>query len=98
MPLEGTPHAGSHRARSTNEARARELEENEREIVRANRRLLCETLIGCVVCSALGLFLVGWAVHTTDAVLGEISFWSGLLLGDAGMIALLVRYFRRMDE
>lgn len=98
MPPTGSPHDASHRARSTNEARARELEEMEREIVRANRRLVCETLIGCVACCALGLFFIGWAVHTTNAALGGISFWSGLLLGDVGTIALLVRHFRRMEE
>ena len=98
MSVKGTPLPPSHRAQATNEARARELEESEREMARASRRLLCETLLGCVVCCALGLFLVSWAVHTTDATLGAISFWSGLLLGDVGMITLLMRHFHRMEE
>lgn len=98
MPVAGRPRTAKHRGRGTNADRARELEELEREVTRARRRLLCETLLGCVVCSALGLYLVGWAVHTTDPVLGGISFWTGLLTGDVGMIALLLRHFRRMEE
>ncbi len=80
------------------EQRARELERFEREITRAHRRLLCETLLGCVGCAVLGLYLVGWAVHTTDGGMGRISLWVGLLAGDGGMIAFLVRYFRGSEE
>ena len=87
-----------HRARATDEERARELALLERDITRARRRLLCETLIGCVVCSAVGLFLVGWAVHTTDRMWGGISFWFGLLIGDLGMITLLIRHFQLSED
>ena len=41
---------------------------------------------------------MGWALHTTDPVLGEISFWVGLLAGDVGMVVLLLRHFRLSDE
>src|SRR3954469_17674423 len=98
MSVAKSSHAATHRSPNTDADRARELEELEREVTRSRRRLLGETLTGCVGCSALGLYLVGWAVHTTDPVLGEISFWSGLLLGDVGMISLLMRYFRRIEE
>ena len=98
MPLVVDPHTASHRASVTNEERARELDALEREGTRARRRLLWETLLGCVVCCAVGLFLVSWAVHTTDARMGGISFWVGLLTGDIGMIGLLVRYFHRTED
>ncbi|CAN5566102.1 hypothetical protein BH09GEM1_BH09GEM1_37730 [soil metagenome] len=86
-----------HRERRTDDERAHELELMERGITRARWRLLCETLIGCLTCCGVGLFLVGWAVHTTNAVWGGISFWSGLLIGDVGMIALLMRHYQRSE-
>ena len=98
MPLVGGPRTASHRAPGTNEERTRELDALEREGTRARRRLLWETLFGCVVCCGVGLFLVSWAVHTTDAGLGGISFWFGLLIGDVGMIALLMRFFHRTED
>ena len=82
----------------TTEERASELAALERETVRAERRLLAETLLGCVVCCAAGLFLVSWALHTTDAGWGGIAFWSGLLIGDAGMFWLLLRHAHRLEE
>lgn len=93
-----TPPAAQHRGRGTNAERTRALDENEREMSRARRRLLWETLLGCVASCALGLFLVAWALHTTDPIIGGISFWTGLLAGDVGMITVLLRFFRRTDE
>ena len=81
----------------TKEERASELAVLEREIVRAERRLLAETLIGCVACCAMGLFLMGWAVHTTDAGWGGIAFWSGFLIGDVGMFGMLLRHAHRSE-
>jgi hypothetical protein len=98
MPLGESPRTASHRARGAHDARTRDLDAMEREGTRARRRLLWETLLGCVFCCALGLFLVSWAVHTTNASLGGISFWTGLLVGDIGMITLLMRYFQRIGD
>ena len=69
----------------------------ERALVRAERRLLAETLMGCIACGVAGLFLIGWAVHTTDAGWGGIAFWSGLLIGDVGMVGLLLRHVHRSE-
>jgi hypothetical protein len=91
-------HTAKHRRPGTNDERARELDAMERAGVRARRRLLGETLLGCVACCAVGLFLVSWAVHTTNAALGGVSFWTGLLTGDVGMLTLLMRHFRRADQ
>ena len=87
-----------HRPPTSNNERTRELDEMERASTRAHRRLLCETLLGCVACCAVGLFFVGWAVHTTNAALGGVSFWTGLLTGDVGTMTILVRSFRCTAE
>ncbi|MES2176320.1 MAG: hypothetical protein V4550_00535 [Gemmatimonadota bacterium] len=78
--------------------RAAELLANERETERMARRLLIQTLLGCAICSALGILLVSWAVHTTDAGWAEIAFWGGLLVGDGGMMFLLLRHYRRQEQ
>ena len=49
------------------------------------------------MCCAVGLFLIGWALHTTDGTLGAIAFWSGLLLGDLGMFGLLLRHYHKSE-
>jgi hypothetical protein len=82
----------------TGDERARELAADERDMTRALRRLFLQTVLGCVLCCALGLFLVAWALHTTDPGWGAIAFWSGLLIGDVGMLVLLLRHYRRITE
>ena len=86
-----------HSKQQTPDERAAELAALDRDVVRAERRLLAETLVGCLACCGVGLFLVSWAVHTSDAGWGGIAFWSGLLIGDAGMFGLLLRHALRSD-
>jgi hypothetical protein len=86
------------RSRQSYETRASELLEQERQQTRAHHRLLAETVLGILMCCVVGLFLVSWAVHTTDARLGGVSFWSGLLIGDVGMVVLLLRHQQKSDE
>lgn len=86
------------RAATAPAERAAELEAQERQDARLARRLLWQTLGGCVLCCGIGLFLIGWAVHTTDAGWGAIAFWTGLLIGDAGSLTLLVRYFAQSAD
>ena len=78
--------------------RALELAEDERDMNRAIRNLYLQTLLGCVICCSVGLFLVAWALHTTDEGWAAIAFWSGLLIGDAGMFTLLLRHYGRLAE
>ncbi len=96
-PREPLSNAGQ-RDRQRNEARARELLEQERQFIRAQRRLVAETGLGVIASCAIGLYLVGWAVHTTDARLGEVAFWCGLVVGDIGMVTFLLRHFRRIED
>src|SRR5258708_29828293 len=75
--------------------RARELAALEREAVRAERWLLAQTLLGCVVCSAAGVGLVAWSLHTTGFAVPWIAFWGGMFLGNGGICLLLLRHFAR---
>ena len=75
------------------EERGRELERHEREARTYTRRLLAQTLGGCALCSALGILLVLWSMHTTGDI-AMVAFWGGLTVGNTGMMALLLRDFR----
>ena len=39
---------------------------------------------------AIGILLMFWSFHTTDSR-AELGLWSGILIGDAGMLSVLVR-------
>lgn len=78
--------------------RAADLAAQDLITARLSRRLRRQTLGGCILCCAAGLVLVGLAVHTTDPGWGAIAFWSGLLIGDAGVFALLLRHYVRMID
>lgn len=84
--------------RAANEERRRELAELERDVSHRVRRLYMQTIGGCMFCCALGLLLAGWSMHTNDPGWGAIALWSGLLVGDGGVLVLLIRHFRRSDE
>ncbi|HWL39247.1 MAG TPA: hypothetical protein VNO75_03335 [Gemmatimonadaceae bacterium] len=79
----------------TLEERALELEQIERDD-RADRRAAflrdgAEYLLWFVS----GLLLMGWSFHTTDTRYAELAFWGGMLVGDGGMLLVLVRRHRR---
>ena len=79
------------------EERGRELEALEREAKRDALGLLLQTLGGCAVCSASGLALVTWSMHTRNVYLAPVAFWGGLTLGDGGMLVLLLRHYARTE-
>jgi hypothetical protein len=79
------------------EERGRELELLEREAQRDARKLLVQTLGGCVACCTLGLIPVLWSMHSTDLDLAPVAFWGGLTFGDTGMLVLLLRHYARTD-
>ena len=55
----------------------------------------------CAAALAVGLFLLGVAVNTTDLGWGTIAFWSGLVVGNGGVLTasywLFVRAQTRGD-
>lgn len=97
MSVTARPRATRHRV-ATPQERAAQLLSDERAHVRSMRWVMAQTLGGCIICCVLGIALVAWAVHTTDPGWGNIAFWSGLLLGDGGMMFLLLRYAKRATD
>ena len=77
------------------EERAEARFKSERLADRDARRSL---LIGaglCLVWLTIGLYLLGWAVHVTDQKLGYILFWSGLIFGNSGIVAMIAWTVRK---
>jgi hypothetical protein len=65
------------------------------EARRATRRDLAWTAMQCVRWVLLGLFLLGWSIHTTDMVLGRAAFYAGLGIGNGGwLFTVLAAYVR----
>lgn len=84
------------------EERAAALLESERHMDRTRLRDLLLASLFCMASLAAGLFLVGVAVHSTDVGWGTIAFWSGLLVGNCGVLGaaywLFVRAQARGDR
>jgi hypothetical protein len=78
--------------------RAAQLLADERSGRRDRRRDYLSALLGAVGSVALGLFLVGGAVHTTDFRAGQILFWAGLLVGNGGWFVSMAWAWRRAEE
>jgi hypothetical protein len=64
---------------------------------RDRRRLWLRTGILCVIWPLLGLSLVAWSIHTTDAFYAEIAFWAGLGIGDGATLFTLVSAWRTAE-
>jgi hypothetical protein len=82
---------------NTPEERAAALNAAEREVERDKLRAYVFAALACFGYMALGLVLVAFAVHTTDESLGQIAFWSGLLLGNAGILITVVTTHQRAE-
>lgn len=59
---------------------------------------LALTALCCMAFSALGIFLIGLALHTTDQWVGRMAFWSGLAVGNSGIIYTLLAAYRRGER
>ena len=75
------------------ELAARHLEE-QKAVSREMWRDGCITCLQCVASCLVGLFLFGVAMHVTDYRLGIIYMWSGLILGNSGIIASVAGFYR----
>jgi hypothetical protein len=76
----------------------RERLATEREASRETLRAALKCLAGCVVSCVIGMVILGLAFHVNDEQLGWIYFWSGLIIGDSGMIYFLATFYRRGEE
>jgi len=70
----------------------------ERRAQRRDRWALAVAGLACVGWSLLGIFLIGWSLHTTDERLGRVAFWGGLLVGNAGILYTLLGVYARRGQ
>jgi hypothetical protein len=70
----------------------------ELETERARRRELIRAAALCVAWMLLGLYLLGWSMHTTDYAYGRIAFYSGVIVGNTGIIYTLLNTHRRLEK
>ena len=87
-----------HRPPLTLEERALELEQLEKELRKQTRSLYLRYGLEYAVWFSIGLFLLGWSMHTTDSRYAGLAFWGGLILGDGGMLLTLVRARREAEK
>lgn len=52
----------------------------------------------CVGWCALGLFLIGCGLHTTDEAMGQMLFWSGVGAGNGGWLFSVLAAYRRGEK
>ncbi|MBC7791683.1 MAG: hypothetical protein H7Z74_17180 [Anaerolineae bacterium] len=56
------------------------------------------TALVCVLWSALGIVCILWSAHTTSIVYGRIAFFSGLGIGNGGIVFTLLAAYRRGEK
>jgi hypothetical protein len=59
---------------------------------------LALTALACMAFSTTGIALIGFALHTTDPWIGRICFWSGLAVGNSGILFTLLAAYRRGER
>lgn len=74
--------------------RTEEHHKAERDSFWANVR----TGVMCLAWSAVGLAIMGWGLHTTDQHLGELAWRGGMIVGYAGILVTLVRWYLKAKE
>lgn len=77
-------------------ARAREAAELEAERVRRLDTIRTGAL--CVMWMLIGLYLLGWSMHTTDDRYAAPAFYAGVIVGNGGIILTLLRAYRRGEQ
>ena len=80
------------------EERAAQLLAAESAAGRDRWRDHARTAASCVGWLVLGLFLVAWAVHTTNQRWAGSAFWGGLVIGNSGLLMTLVAAYRRGEK
>jgi hypothetical protein len=73
-------------------------EAEERDADRVRRRALIRSGLACFVWAFLGLLCYGFALHTTDASIGEIFVWLAYLVTYGGVSFTLLRAYRQGEQ
>jgi len=97
LPI-AVPHARMPSRKELLEEMARVREAAELEAERVRRRDMIRTAAFCVGWMVLGLYLIGWSMHTTDDRYAQAAFYAGWIVGNAGIVATLLRAYRRGEE
>jgi hypothetical protein len=74
--------------------RAEQAQEASRETIRD--LAICAAL--CLGWATLGIFCILWSAHTSSLFWGKISFFSGIALGNGGVIFTLLGAYRRGEK
>lgn len=77
---------------------ARRRDAEHREAQRDTRRDYLRTALACWGWCLAGLGLVALSFHLTDETWAEASFWTGLGVGNTGMIFTLLGAYRRGEK
>ena len=70
----------------------------EEEADRIRPRAVLRGIAACVGWCALGIFLILWSAHTTDALHGRMAFFAGLGIGNGGIAFTLLAVWRRGER
>ena len=88
----------SHSSVASREERAQAALDAERQARRDELWLMVRTLLLCAVWSAIGIYCIGWSLHTSSKIYGRIAFWSGILIGNAGILGTLIHTWRTFED
>jgi hypothetical protein len=80
------------------DAIAARAESERTDAERDRRRDLTLSALACLGWSALGIACILWSAHTTSYTYGSIAFFSGVGIGNAGIIFTLLGAYRRGEK
>ena len=80
------------------EERAQAALSAERQARRDDVWLMIRTLLLCLVWSSIGIYGIGWSLHTGSQIYGRIAFWGGILVGNAGILGTLIHTWRISED
>ena len=70
----------------------------EEDTAAARFRVLVWAGVQCLAWCALGLLMMGWSMHTTDLRWARPVFLGGIVVGNAGILATIVRVQAALDR
>jgi hypothetical protein len=82
----------------TSEQRAQEIEELERADRAMRRYAYARFGFEYLVWFVIGVAMMFWSFRLSDGQTANLWFWGGMIVGDTGMLTVLVRVQRYFDE
>lgn len=98
MPESVRPSSAWVRPLPTSEARAREIEELERADRAMRHYAYARFGIEYFFWFVVGVSMLFLSFRLSDAETGNLWFWGGMIVGDAGMLTVVVRVQRFFDQ